>query len=68
MISNEFNESNDPQKIIFWRDGWEGKAKGGCYLRNSLKEFVERLEAKNEKIVGIIFDGTYNLEILLEEK
>lgn len=56
------------EKKIFWLDKWEGKSKGGYYLRNPLKEFFEKLVEKDFKIVGIIYDGSYNLEILVEEK
>lgn len=54
--------------IIFWADIPEatGKAQGGYFLRNTLKDFFEKLEGEGKKIVGIKFDGSYNLEILVE--
>ena len=54
------------EEQIFWLEGWSGKAKVGYCLRNPLREFFERLEAKGMKPVGIIYNGSYNLEILVE--
>ena len=40
----------------------------GLFIRNDLKEFVERVEEDGtERVIGIIYDGTYNLEILTEK-
>ena len=40
----------------------------GIYVRNDLKEIVERVEKEGkERVVGIVFDETYNLELLTEE-
>ena len=50
----------------FWLDGFEGNAKGGYFLRNDLIKFFEKLEAKGIKPVGIKYDGTWNLEIIVE--
>lgn len=52
----------------FWLDKFEGIAKGGYYIRNPLKEFFERLEEQNLKPVAIKYDGSCNLEILIEDK
>jgi hypothetical protein len=47
------------------------KAQGkpsGIYVRNDLREIVEKVEKEgNERVVGIVFDETYNLELLTEE-
>lgn len=51
------------EKQTFWLDEWGGTARGGYRLRNPLKEFFERLEAKGVKPVGIVYDGSYNLII-----
>ena len=56
------------EKQIFWLDGWEGRAKGGYYIRNNLKEFFSKLKEKGMKPVGIAYDGSYNLEIIVEGK
>ena len=40
----------------------------GIYVRNDLREIVERVEKEGkERVVGIVFDETYNLELLTEE-
>ena len=40
----------------------------GLFVRNDLKELVERVEKDGiERVIGIIYDGTYNLEILTEK-
>tara|TARA_R100001377_G_scaffold81815_1_gene61562 strand:- start:2 stop:202 length:201 start_codon:yes stop_codon:yes gene_type:complete len=40
----------------------------GLYVRNDLKEIVERVEKDGtERVIGVIYDGTYNLEILTEK-
>ena len=45
----------------------EGKP-SGIYVRNDLREIVERVEKEGkERVVGIVFDETYNLELLTEE-
>jgi len=41
----------------------------GIYVRNDLREIVERVEKEgNERVVGIVFDETYNLELITEQK
>ena len=45
----------------------EGKP-SGIYVRNDLREIVERVEKEGkERVVGIVFDETYNLELLTED-
>ena len=40
----------------------------GIYVRNDLREIVEKVEKEGkERVVGIVFDETYNLELLTEE-
>ena len=40
----------------------------GIYVRNDLREIVERVEKEGkERVVGIVFNETYNLELLTEE-
>ena len=40
----------------------------GIYVRNDLREIVEQVEKEGkERVVGIVFDETYNLELLTEE-
>mgnify|MGYP003132650003 CR=1 FL=1 len=37
----------------------------GYFVRSDIKESIEKIENKlNKKVVGIIYDGTYNIEFL----
>ena len=37
----------------------------GYFVRNELKESIEKLENEsNLKVVGVIYDGTYNIELI----
>lgn len=67
-MEQENTKSEEEAKQIFWLDKWEGSAQGGYYVRNPLKEFFKVLEDKGMKPVGISFDGSYNLEIIIETK
>ena len=50
---------------IFWKDGWEGEAKGGIYFRAfDLNKFINNLEIKGESVVGIKFDDSNNIEFI----
>lgn len=60
--------NNDIESKVFWLDGWEGTAKGGYFIRNVLKDFFIKLEENNLHPVGIKYDGSYNLEIIVEDK
>ena len=40
----------------------------GIYVRNDLREIVEKVEKEGtERVVGLVFDETYNIELLTEE-
>ena len=40
----------------------------GLFVRNDLKEVIERVENDGTtRVIGIIYNGTYNLEILTEK-
>ncbi len=42
-----------------------GNAKGGLFVKNDLKDIIIRIEEDNtQRVVGIVYDGTNNLEIL----
>jgi len=42
--------------------------RSGIFVRNDLKKIVERIEEKGkEKVVGIVFDGSWNLELLTKK-
>ena len=53
---------------VFWKDGFTGKAKGGVFFRSfDLSKFLEKIEAGDEEVVGIKFDGN-NLEVILNNE
>lgn len=58
--------SDIEEKKIFWLDGFNGYAEGGYFLRNDLKDFFKKLEERGIRPVGIRYDGSYNLEIIVE--
>ena len=42
-----------------------GNAKGGLFVKNDLKDIIIIVEEDNtQRVVGIVYDGTNNLEIL----
>jgi len=59
----QFTEENPG---MFWIDDFDGTAVGGYFIRNNLKEFISRLNETGRKVVGIKFDGTFNLEVIVE--
>lgn len=45
----------------------KGNANGTIFVRNDLKDTIERIESTNkDRVVGIVYDGSYNLEILTQ--
>ena len=57
------------EKRIFWIDKFEGRPSAVYPFRSNLKESIERVEKlTNEKVVGIIYDETYTIELLTEKK
>ena len=56
-----------PTRVFLDITKTEGKP-SGIYVRNDLREIVERVEKEGkERVIGIVFDETYNLELLTEE-
>lgn len=54
---------------VFLLDKWEGKAIGGIFWRGfDLVEFIKKIEKQKGKVVGIKFDGSYNVEFIFEPK
>ena len=54
---------------IFWMDKFEGIPSSVYPFRCNLKEAIEQVESKtNERVIGILYDGTYNVELLTENK
>ena len=44
-----------------------GNANGQLYVKNDLKDTIEKIESEsNVRVVGVVYDGTYNLEILTQ--
>ena len=60
--------STPQNERVFWdvevKHPWY---RSGLFFRSNLKELIERAEKETGKtVVGIRYDGTYNLEFLLE--
>ena len=51
---------------LFWLDRFEGKARGGYYVRSDLSKLIKKLEETGQKVVGIEVDGTWNLHLITE--
>ena len=42
--------------------------RSGVFVRNDLKEIVEKVEKEGkEQVIGIVFDGSFNLELLTKK-
>lgn len=53
------------EEEVFWKDGFEGNARGGLMYRSfDLNEFIRTVE-KEEEVVGIKFEGN-NLELIVK--
>lgn len=56
------------EKRLFWIDKFQGKPAGIYPFRSDLKESIEKLEKlTGEKVVGIVYDETYTIELLTEK-
>ena len=56
-----------PTRIFLDVTKSQGKP-SGIYVRNDLREIIEKVEKEGkERVVGIVFDETYNLELQTEE-
>lgn len=54
------------EQEVFWKDGFEGNAKGGIMFRSfDLNKFIKKVE-EDQEVVGIRFDGN-NLELIVKE-
>tara|TARA_R110002020_G_scaffold37320_1_gene112797 strand:- start:215 stop:421 length:207 start_codon:yes stop_codon:yes gene_type:complete len=57
------------EKRIFWIDNFQGRPEGAYPFRNSLVESIEKVElSTDEKVVGIVYDGTFTIELLTTKK
>ena len=53
--------------IVFSKSDFDGKAKGGIFFRSfELNKFLEKVEASDEEVVGLKFEGN-NVEILVNK-
>jgi hypothetical protein len=53
-------------ELLFWKDG-DYAAKCGYFIRNNLKEFMQKLIEAGEEPVGIKIDlESFNLEVLVK--
>ena len=52
---------------MFWLDDFDGEAVGGFFIRNTLKDFMKKLEETGLNPIGIKYDGTFNLEVIVEK-
>jgi len=54
------------EEQVFWKDGFEGEAKGGLMFRSfDLNKFIKKVE-ESEEVVGIKFEGN-NLELIIKK-
>ena len=57
------------EKRIFWIDNFQGKPEAVYPFRSTLVESIKKVELMtDEKVVGIIYDGTFTIELLTEKK
>ena len=57
----------EPQvERVYWKDDFGGKAKGGYFFRNELRDHIKKVEEETGlNVVGIKYDETYNLELIV---
>tara|TARA_R100001163_G_scaffold62424_1_gene53201 strand:- start:576 stop:752 length:177 start_codon:yes stop_codon:yes gene_type:complete len=54
---------------IFWKDGFNGKAQGGLFFRNTIGKDIEKMQTKIDgNIVGIKIDtNDLTIEFITEK-
>ena len=53
---------------IFWRENFDGEATGGYYFRAfDLKKFFKRLEDDGKEPVGLEFDDSNNVNVIIKK-
>jgi hypothetical protein len=58
------------EKKVFWKDGFDGEAKGGLMFRSfDLNKFIKVVESSDTggEVVGLKFEGN-NLELIVKVK
>ena len=61
------HKSDMGDKKIFWERSFEGKTEKIYPIRNDLKVFINKIP-EDEHFVGIVYDGSFTLEILTAKK
>jgi len=57
------------EKRIFWIDDFQGQPESSYPFRSDLKEHIEKVESlTDQKVVGIVYDETYTIELLTTKK
>ena len=55
------------EEQVFWKDGFDGTAKGGLHFRSfDLNQFIKKVEEDGTEVVGIKFEGN-NLELIVKK-
>ena len=60
--------SEPKEERVFLDITRESAQNSGLFVRNNLKEIIERVEVDGTtRVIGVIYNGTYDLEILTEQ-
>jgi len=60
--------SEPKEERVFLDITRESAQNSGLFVRNNLKEIIERVEVDGTtRVIGVIYNGTYDLEILTEK-
>ena len=55
------------EEKVFWKDEFDGEAKGGLMVRSfDLNQFIKKVEKEGDEVVGIKFEGN-NLELIIKK-
>lgn len=66
LINHIFLDNMEGNKLEFWKDG-EYAARGGYFVRNNLKEFMQMIIDSGKEPVGVIVDlESFNLEVIVK--
>ncbi len=56
-----------PERVFLDLKEKEAKS-SGIFVRNDLKRIIEEVESTGEqKVIGIVYDGTYTIEIITKD-
>jgi len=63
------NYGRTRKKRVFWIDNFQGEVDKAYPFRSDLKESIEKIESlTNQKVVWVVYDETYVIELLTEKK